>query len=445
MSARRPLLAALPLIALLLWVVAYPNASVVLESLAGGGVHWREFLESPSDREALVTSLWISVASVVASVAVGLPLALLLARADFPGRRLLSAVATLPAALPPLVGVIAFSFLYGESGVVSRTIQQLLGLADAPWRLSGGWAIVFVHAYTMYVYVFLFVSAALERTDTSLEEAARGLGHGPVRRFVRVTLPLLTPALAGGMLLVFMSSLGSFSAPYVFGGRLRVLSTQILVSRTSGAMGVAFVETTVLALSAVAGLLLLRWLEGRRRYTVTSKGRPVRVPIRSRPARIAAAVASTLLVTVLVLPHLMILLVAFAVDGAWTIQVLPPAYTLDNFRALATDPALWRPVRATLLMALIATAANVVVCFAIAWLTVLRRFTGRRALDLLAVVPWAIPPTAIAIGLAATFDTNDPLRRSSRARSRARSARWSPGSRTRRAAWAPAPGRPSAA
>ena len=408
--SRRTLLIAGPLIALLLWIVAWPNAAVVAGSFAGGGVHWREFAASPADLEALRTSLWISVASVVASIAVGLPLALLLARADFPGRRILEAVATLPAALPPLVGVIAFLFLYGESGVVTRTLQQLLGLEKAPWRLSGGWAIVFVHAYTMYVYVFLFVGAALERLDPSLDEAARGLGHGPIRRFVRITLPLLVPALAGGTLLVFMSSLGSFSAPYVFGGGLRVLSTQIVVSRTSGAAGIAFVETTVLAIAAVCGLMLLRWLEGRRAYTVTSKGRPARIAIRSRPARIAAAVASTLLVAVLVLPHLMIVLAAFAVDGAWTTQVLPPEYTLANFRALATDPALWPPIRNTIVMALLATAANVVVCFLIGWLTVLRRFRGRRLLEILAVLPWAIPPTAIAIGLAATFDTNDPLR-----------------------------------
>ena len=407
---RRTLAIALPLVALLLWLVAYPNATIVAGSFEGGGVHWRAFLASPADREALATSLWISVASVVASVAIGLPLALLLARADFPGRRLVSAVATLPAALPPLVGVIAFLFLYGESGVVTRVVQRALGLADSPWRFSGGWAIVFVHAYTMYAYVFLFVSAALERLDPSLDEAAKGLGHGPVRRFVRVTLPLLVPALAGASLLVFMSSLGSFSAPYVFGGGLRVLSTQIVVSRTSGAPGIALVETTVLAIAAFAGLALLRWLEGRRAYTVTSKGRPARVPLRSRGARIAAAVASALLVTVLVLPHLMIVLAAFAVDGAWTVQVLPPEYTLDNFRALATDRTLWKPVTTTVVMALLATAANVAVCFLVGWLTVLRRFRGVRLLELLAVIPWAIPPTAIAIGLATTFDATDPLR-----------------------------------
>ena len=406
--SRRSLIIALPIIALLAWVVAFPNVAVVAGSLDGGGVHWLEFARSPADREALWTSLWISVASVTASTAIGLPLAFLLQRADFPGRKVLAAVATLPAALPPLVGVIAFLFLYGESGAVTRSVQTLLHLEHAPWALSGPWAIVFVHAYTMYVYVYLFVSAALENFDSSLDEAARGLGHGPIRRFIRITLPLLTPALAGGALLVFMSSLGSFSAPYVFGGGLRVLSTQIINSKLNDAMGVAFVETAVLALSAVAGLLLLRWLEGRRQYTITSKGRAIRTPLRSRGAKIFAIVLSTIVVTVLVLPHGMVLLTAFAVDGAWTTQVLPPEYTLDNFRRLITDPQLLPPIRNTIVMAFIATAANVVICFVIGYLTVLRKFSGRKVLEILAVLPWTIPPTAIAIGLASTFDSFDP-------------------------------------
>ena len=406
--SRRSLIIALPIIALLAWVVAFPNVAVVAGSLDGGGVHWLEFARSPADREALWTSLWISIASVTASTAIGLPLAFLLQRADFPGRKVLAAVATLPAALPPLVGVIAFLFLYGESGAVTRSVQTLLHLEHAPWALSGPWAIVFVHAYTMYVYVYLFVSAALENFDSSLDEAARGLGHGPIRRFIRITLPLLTPALAGGALLVFMSSLGSFSAPYVFGGGLRVLSTQIINSKLNDAMGVAFVETAVLALSAVAGLLLLRWLEGRRQYTITSKGRAIRTPIRSRGAKTVAIVLSTIVVTVLVLPHGMVLLTAFAVDGAWTTQVLPPEYTLDNFRRLITDPQLLPPIRNTIVMAFIATAANVAICFVIGYMTVLRKFTGRKLLEILAVLPWTIPPTAIAIGLASTFDSFDP-------------------------------------
>ena len=69
----------------------------------------------------------------------------------------------LPVALPPLVGVIAFLFLYGESGFVSRAVQALLGLEQPPWRLAGPGAILLVHAYSMYVYFYLFTRAGLAR------------------------------------------------------------------------------------------------------------------------------------------------------------------------------------------------------------------------------------------------------------------------------------------
>ena len=406
-EGRRSWIIAAPVLALLLWSIVYPNVAVIAGSFENGLGHWREFMASPTDREALRTSIVISLASVVASVIIGVPLAFLLSRFEFPGRRILKGFATLPAALPPLVGVIAFLFLYGESGLVTRAIQHLFGMKEAPWRLTGVWAIIFVHAYTMYVYVFLFVSAGLDRFDTTLDEAASGLGASSWQRLKRVTLPLLTPALAGSMLLVFMTSLGSFSAPYVFGGGIRVLSTQIVASKLNGEMGLAYVETTVLALSAVAGLLLFRWLEGKRKYTSSGKGAATRRVIQSRNAQVVAAVLGAATVIVLVLPHLMVVLVSFARDGAWTTQVLPPQYTLDNYRRLITEASLWKPIMNSIWMSAIATAANVVVCFVAAYLIVMRKFTGRRLLEILTALPWAIPATAIALGLAATFNRND--------------------------------------
>jgi iron(III) transport system permease protein len=404
---RQSLLLAAPVIAILLWSVVYPNVAVIVGSFENGLGHWREFAASPADLEALRTSIIIAIASVIASLAVGVPLAFLLGRFEFPGRRLLRAVATLPAALPPLVGVIAFLFLYGESGVITRLVQRLLRMPEAPWKLEGVGAIVFVHAYTMYVYVFLFVSAGLERFDATLDEAASGLGANTWQRLRRVTLPLLMPAVAGSALLVFMNALGSFSAPYVFGGGLRVLSTQILASKTNGAMGLAYVETTVLALSAVAGLILFRWLDRKRKYTLASKGGRQRRMIQSRRVQILTSVAATLIVVALVLPHLMVILVSFARDGVWTTQVLPPEYTLENYRRLFSEAELWRPITNSVSMALIATAGNLVVCFLAAYLIVFRKFAGRRLLEVLIVLPWAIPATAIALGLAATFSRND--------------------------------------
>src|SRR5690606_13544011 len=155
LSARRAMrprtAGAAALIGLLLWLVAYPLVLTLIEGLRANGTwtleHVRAFLARPTALRARWVCLWISVASVVLAAAIGVPLALLFARYDFPGRRLFGPVVALPAVLPPLVGVIAFLFLYGESGFLAHLVRHIFALEEAPWRFQGAGAILLVHAY----------------------------------------------------------------------------------------------------------------------------------------------------------------------------------------------------------------------------------------------------------------------------------------------------------
>ena len=127
---RRPFILVLQLstLAILLWLVLYPNSYILVQSFIGAGhltlAHYREFFTNSSEREALWNSVWISGWSVVLSALIGVPLAFLFHRFDFPGRRIFAALTSLPVLLPPLVGVISFLFLYGESGILSRSLQH---------------------------------------------------------------------------------------------------------------------------------------------------------------------------------------------------------------------------------------------------------------------------------------------------------------------------------
>jgi iron(III) transport system permease protein len=147
--------AALPAIAvaaLLAWLVGYPLLVTLAEALGIPGAPsvapFQTIFERPDEWLALWRSLWTSLATVVAAAVLGVPLGFLFARGDFPGRKVLGALLTLPIALPPLVGVIAFLFLWGESGFAGRAVQAALGLEQPPWRLAGAPAILHVHAYT---------------------------------------------------------------------------------------------------------------------------------------------------------------------------------------------------------------------------------------------------------------------------------------------------------
>ncbi len=403
----------LPVFGILLWLILYPHLFVLGDSIWIEGAFsldgYRTFFTSRAELEALWGSLWISLGSVLLSALIGIPLGFLFTRYDFPGRTVLGALAALPVLLPPLVGVIAFLFLYGESGIFTRLVQAGLGLERPPWRLVGGWAILLVHAYSMYVYFYLFTAAGLARLDASAIEAAESLGAGRWRTFRTVTLPMLTPSLLAASVLVFMTSMASFSAPYIFGGGFRVLTTQIFNSKMSGELTMAMVETVVLASASLLFLYLLRRFERGREFHAVGKGvGAARRAIRSAWARRLIPVAGVGVVLVLLLPHLTLLLVSFVPEGAWTVQILPTRYTLDNYRSLFTSPQLWVPVWNSLQMATLATAANLVVCFVIAYLLVRGRFRGKGSLLTLTMLPWALPGTVIAIALATTFSANEP-------------------------------------
>ncbi|HEX7049981.1 MAG TPA: iron ABC transporter permease [Longimicrobiales bacterium] len=431
--ARRVALRGVPLlavaiIALLVWLVLYPNLFVLVDSFRGEAgptlAHYVRFLGTRAELVALWNSIWISAGSVVLAALVGVPFAFLFTRREFPGRRILGALAALPVSLPPLVGVIAFLFLYGETGFLTRSVQELLGLEDPPWRLAGAWAILLVHAYTMYVYFYLFTAAGLARLDPAHAEAAAALGASRFTTLRRVTLPMLAPALGGAALLVFMTSMGSFSAPYVFGGGFRVLTTQIFASKLNGDLGLVAVETVVLAATSLLFLVLLQRYEARRAYTGTAKGvgparkdgparddgaaRDSHGAAKRRAAGLAWTAVATGAVVFLLLPHATVLLVSFVPAGSWTTELLPPTYALGNYHALFTEPAQWRPVLNSLRMATAATAANVLLAFAAAYLLARRRFAGRGLLGALVILPWALPGTVLAIALATTFSANQP-------------------------------------
>ena len=399
---------------LLAWLVGYPLVLTLVQATAGTAgftsEHLVAFAKSGAEWQALGRSLWISLASVALAALIGVPLAFLVERADFPGRGLAAALLALPVALPPLVGTIAFMFLWGESGFAARLTQHTLGLRAAPWQLAGPAAILAVHAYSMYVYFYLFTRAGLARLDPALAEAAASLGARRARTLFAVTLPLLKPALAGAALLTFMTSLGSFSAPYLFGGSFRVMTTQIVASKLNGELGLAQVETLALAALAIAALALSRRLDEKGRLTGSVRGiapRPGR--IRSRTLRITTTLAALALSLFFLLPHATLVLVSLVPRGTWTTEVLPPTLSFANYAGLRASPEGLSPIANSLWMATAATLAAVALGLAAA-----RGVVGKKGwlagfLDWLVALPWALPGTVFALALATTFSVDQPL------------------------------------
>lgn len=419
MLSRRRLYGLLvPVLVILIAWVLYPTLAAFAKSLhddQGFTVrHFEALFEGGSGLLAIENSLLISTASVAIAALIGVPLALLFAFCDFPLRGVFASLAVLPVMLPPLVGTLSFYFLVGETGIVPRALKLALGLSSAPFSVEGLAAVVLVHGYTLYPFFYLFAGAALRRLDPELIEAARGLGASRWQTFARVIWPILRPAMVGAALLVFMTSMASFSAPFLFATGEPILSLSIYTLRQNGDIGGSLAMTAIATVISLAVLVVFQRMGRGRAVAAEGKGvSAARLHIRSRAGRTLAAMAGILAVAALLLPHAMIVLLAFARNGTWTFQLLPPEYTWENFSAVGRDLVrlvrggerleVLTPLFNSLRMTAVALGANLVVGVMAAVVLARHRFRGRAVFEALLLLPWALPGTVVAASLIEAF------------------------------------------
>lgn len=356
-----------------------------------------EALRSGKGWAAVRNTLVISLGSVAGAGLLGVPLAVALARWRFPFDRLLGAVAYLPFTMPPLVGTLAFYYLIGRDGLLPRFLQAHLGWADA--AVPGPWAILAIHTYSFYVFFYAMAGPAVAALDHAQTEAARTLGAGPWRAFFRVTLPQLAPAILGASLLTFMSSAASFSAPYFFGGDYPVLSVRIFEERGAHNEAAALTLTVALAAVSLVGVALFTRRSGAGGRA--AKGAPT--PLRGARGRWIAGALAWCGAGALLTPHATILWLSFVDYAAWHTELVPTAFTLDNYRALWGDATTFAPIRNSAWMSAAATAACLAVALPAAYL-VGRGRPGGRWVNLMVMLPWALPGTVIAMMLIVAFN-----------------------------------------
>ena len=198
-----------------------------------GRVRWGRLwplLSSESSVTALLLSLRTSALATALCVVLGVPMALVLARARFPGRNLARALVLLPLVLPPVVGGIALLYTFGRRGLLGHTLQ-VLGVQIAFTTT----AVVLAQAFVALPFLVLSLEGALRTAGDRYEAVAATLGARPTRVLFHVTLPLVAPALASDTVLAFARALGEFGATITFAGSLqgvtRTLPLEIYLQR----------------------------------------------------------------------------------------------------------------------------------------------------------------------------------------------------------------------
>src|SRR6202521_4683803 len=225
---------------------------------------WRDAvaaLTAPDTLEALKLSLVASLSATAFGLILGVPLAWIYARVEFPGRSLLRALTTLPMVLPPVVGGIALLLAFGRRGLLGSWLASTFGIT-LPFTTAG---VVMAETFVAMPFLILTVEAGLRSMDRRYEEAARALGASRWRVFTRVTLPLIAPSLFAGAALCWARALGEFGATITFAGNFpgvtqtMPLAVYLLLETNQEA---SFILSLVLLLISLVVLVGLRhrWL-----------------------------------------------------------------------------------------------------------------------------------------------------------------------------------------
>ena len=394
-------------LAALLFLVVSPVGSLVFSSLRDtdtGAFTLQNYVIAYGrvrDLAALGNSLLYAGEVTVLSALFAVPIAWGVSRTDMPGKGLVRVMVLGAFITPPYLGAIAWILLAGpNAGWLNRAWMAATGAGHGLFNIYSFSGMVLVTALYTFPYIFVFTADALDRVSSEMEEAANILGCGRIRTVLRITLPLVTPAIVGGAIVVFLDTVALFGTPAIIAlpARIKVMTLQLwqffefpVRAEAAAAYAIPLVLVTM-ALFAVQRAVL-----GRRGYVaLTGKGGS-RTPTPLGAWRWAVAGYAVFVVALAVLlPYAALAQAAFS--RAWGLGCSWANASLGNFTALLSDPG----ARATILRSFTYSAAAA--CLAILLALTVAYLVSRRVgrwhglLTALCMAPLVIPGIVLAIG-----------------------------------------------
>ena len=368
-------------------------------------INFQDFFSNDLFLRSFWNSIWVAVMTVIGASLIALPLAYITTRFEFRGSALIQTLGFLPLVMPPFVGAVAMTLLFGRNGSINLLLDEYFDF-KIPF-MEGLWGVVFVEALHYFPFILVNLSTSLRNIDRSMEEAAQNLGSSGFRLFRRIVLPLAMPGYIAGASLVFVKVFDDLATPLLLNVK-DMMAPQAYLRITS--IGIADPMGYVISVMLVIASVLAVWLSIRslssKDYATVQRGGGGLAKRELKPMEAAAAYGTIFLILFLVLsPHIGLTLLSFAT--VWSFSPLPDGFTLAHYTRVFSDSSKF--ISNTLLYASLAALIDVVIGGAIAYLVLRTKLNGRHLLDWLATAALAIPGVVIGIGyLRSFYDINMP-------------------------------------
>lgn len=359
---------------------------------------------------ALKNTLIAATVTMVLGTLIAFPLAWLVGRTNLFGKKFFRSLFVLTYMVPPYVGAMAWLRLLNPNvGTMNQFFRMIFGLGDTPGPLNiytlGG--LIWVLTTFYYPYAFITISRAMEKMDPSLEEASRISGASPLLTVFRVTLPMMTPSLIAGALLVFVAAMSCYGIPSIIGapGKVHTVTTRIIEYNGLGAQGIS--DATGLAVFLMALAILILYLSdfvvARKQY-ITVSGKSTRPNIVDLGKwRVPLTVLVSLFATIVVLiPFATILTTSFKIDVGKSLFD-PENFTLTQWQTIFSRSETMSCLKNSLIFGVITATVGIVVACTMSYLLQRTKIRGRKLPDFLITLGSGTPSVVIALGLIMTM------------------------------------------
>jgi iron(III) transport system permease protein len=396
----------------LAFIVVYPIVKLIIFSFtARTGLTFENYFYAFGRArylQALWNSLLYGATTTLVATLLALPLAWGYARTRMPGKTLIRAGLLGTFVIPSYLAAIAWILLAGpNAGWINRAWMFLSGAENGLFNVYSFGGLVFVSALYAIPYIFIYVSDGLGAVSSEMEDAARMLGAGPIGVAVKVTLPLVAPAIFNGCLIVFLDTIALFGTPIVLGlpAHFNVAAVQLLefFEYPVHAEAAAAYSLPLIAITCLA-LWLQRVLRGRRSYESVTGRTSANVGAASPVVEwMLFAYAMLILALAVVLPVACLAKAAFSV--AWGRPLIMANLTIANFSELWSSGDAQRGITNSLAIAALAASAAVVLGICAAFAVARRTFPMSGALAPISLGTLAIPGITLGIAFYGAFST----------------------------------------
>jgi len=354
-----------------------------------------ELLSKGYNVQPLIHSLHLGVSVSILGTVIGFIFAYAVTRVDIPWKRFFNVTATFPIIAPPFMMALAMILLFGKQGFVSSMILNNI----IKFEIYGFNGLLAVETLTYFSTAYLTLYGVLQAIDPALEDAALDLGASKWHVFKRITLPLAVPGIASAFLLIFSQSLADFGNPMILAGNYTILATQAYLTIVGmyDMKGGAALALLLLIPSIIAFCLQKYWVSRKSYVTVTGKPSSTRIKMDHPATKYGMFVICLLLTAAVFLFYGMIIFGSFV--KLWGANHTP---TLDNYIHVFTVG--WGYIRDTLLLSAVATPTAGLLAMIIAFLVVRKNFPGKRLMELVSLLTFAVPGTVVGIGYILAFN-----------------------------------------